>query len=41
MKRTFNSKGHFALEATAFSGIVTITPGWSGWLNEPPLDVMM
>ena len=38
---TFNSTGNFNVGATAFSGIVTVTPGKSGWLSEPPLDVMV
>ena len=40
-KPTFNSKECFAVGVTAFSGIVTVTPGKSGWLNEPPQDVMV
>lgn len=38
---TFNSTGNFSVGATAFSGIVTVTPGKSGWLSKPPLDVMI
>ena len=38
---TFNSRGNFSVGATAFSGIVTVTPGKSGWLSKPPLDVMI
>ena len=38
---TFNCSGIFAFDATAFLGMVTQTSGYSGRLNEPPLDVML